>query len=45
MEANGNVLEDHYTKQAAVTKVMILFKPSKDKSLEGFKVVIIDINI
>lgn len=32
MEAKGNA-----SKQAGFTKVMILVKPSKDKSPEGFK--------
>lgn len=37
MEAKGNAITGHSTKQATFTKVMILIKPSKDKSPEGFK--------
>lgn len=37
VEAKGNTLTDHSTRQAAFTKVIILIKPSKDKSSEGCK--------
>lgn len=35
MEVNGHALADYYAKQPAFTKIMILSKPPKDKSLEG----------
>lgn len=41
MEAKGNTVIDHSTKQAAFTKAMILIKPSKDKSLEGLQKAIV----
>lgn len=37
VEAKGNALADYCAKQAALTKVMIQSKPSKDKSPEGLK--------
>lgn len=38
MEAKGDALANHYAKQVMLPKITILSKPSKDKSLERFKV-------
>lgn len=42
MEVKGNALADHQAKQAVLTQVRFLTKPSKDKSLEEFKEATID---
>jgi hypothetical protein len=39
--AKGNALEGHYTKQADLTKLMILSKSSRNKSVETIKGAII----